>query len=357
MNAYITADSIGTETGGGVVTRNELEALKELDSCDVFSRDNLGKTGPDPWCWDEWLSQQPLSDYKLVHFYSGTFTKTVKKLKENGCKVVYTVAAHCIETSKREHELLGFAYDYPHLMDPVLRAEYVGGYLSADAVVVPSEHSRKAMLYVGADPKRIVRIPHGVHLPTDVRPLPKRYTVGYLGAMGPDKGVKYLLQTWKQLNYKDAVLKIGGSHSNSAWARDLVRKFGGGNVELCGWVDNVSDFYNSLSLYVQPSMTEGFGIEVLEALAHGRAVVCSDGAGASDVLLTDYDPPGDVFEAGNVESLAGCIEEDRKGDFDRKSVFDSCLEVAQEHTWAKIKLQYQTLWTRVINERAGQRGA
>ena len=38
---YVTADRIGTPTGGGAVTFNELEALKILGPVDVFSADNV----------------------------------------------------------------------------------------------------------------------------------------------------------------------------------------------------------------------------------------------------------------------------------------------------------------------------
>jgi len=48
--------------------------------------------------------------------------------------------------------------------------------------------------------KRVEVIPHGTTIPKEVKPLPSDYTVGYLGALGPDKGVLYLILAWDFAN-------------------------------------------------------------------------------------------------------------------------------------------------------------
>jgi glycosyltransferase involved in cell wall biosynthesis len=178
-----------------------------------------------------------------------------------------------------------------------------------------------------------------VDLPKETRPLPRRFTVGYLGAYGPDKGVRYLLAAWKQLNYKDAVLRLAGRDSTCAWVRSLVRNVGGGAVELVGWVDDVADFYGSLSLYVQPSATEGFGIEVLEAMAHGRAVLCSSGAGAADVTGSEHQR----FTARDVDELAGLID-DARTIYSLPDYGEQNRELAANYSWDKIRARYAELW-------------
>src|ERR1700738_49777 len=307
---YITADRINTQTGGGLVTFHESEALKSLGPCEIFDRDILarpgrtafgeydvweealsavamGQTGPDspwvdPWVWDgfacyRWRElerdRQKYQPPKFAHFYAGTFTTTIKKLKEIGCKVSYTAAAHNIELSKQAHLEAGIPFDYPHLTDPELWKRYVGGYLAADVVICPSTHSADVMRSYGC--KNVEIIPHGVDIPETIAPLPKTFTVGYMGSYGPDKNVPILLKAWKKLAYRDSLLVLAGRDSNSPYVQDMVAKHGGGNIVMAGWVDKVADFYNSISLYVQPSWTEGFGCEVLEAQAHGRAVLCS----------------------------------------------------------------------------------
>ncbi len=126
--------------------------------------------------------------------------------------------------------------------------------------------------------------------------------------------------------------------------RSLVSQCGGGNVYLQGWVDNVSDFYNGLSLYVQSSVTEGFGCEVLEAMAHGRPVVCSTGAGASDVV-----PPKWTYEATNVDALAEKIDSMKKlAEADLVDQQD-CILLALLYRWYTIRNKYISLWKELVN--------
>lgn len=382
---YITADRIGEISGGGLVCSQELLALREfseeqtllrrdplLSSITILSRDNLGNNLPEPWRWDDTLVARqdfPTFRPKLAHFYSGSFPKTVALLKERGCRISYTIAAHDKEVSRKEHEKLGWPFPYTHLTDPKLWWRYIDCYRLADVIICPSTVAEKTVRAYGSDfEKKDIRvIPHGCDLPEwcrgrvshvveeykqiipgTIKPLPSTYTVGYLGVYGADKGVRYLLEAWKRLDYKDgSVLVLGGRDSTSPIAKHLVDRFGGGNIRLTGWLKSTSDFYNSISVLVQPSATEGFGCPVLEAMAHGRPVICSDGAGAVDLVRREYDPPGDVFQAGNVEQLMEKIESYKKGSDvieNTASMLSSCVDIASEHTWDKIRQRYRKVW-------------
>ena len=362
MNLYVTADQIGTPTGGGAVTYHESEALKGLGPCEVWDRDFFRKKAPamveagfhpnhEPWGWDGAAVHRLMTDYKdewpkLAHFYAGTFTDTADWLKHNGCKITYTAAAHDIDKSRKAHEDAGFSFDYPHLNTPDLWHRYVGGYLAADVVVCPSRHSADCMRRYGC--QRVEIIPHGVDLPGQVAPLPKAFTVGYLGAVGPDKGVGVLLQAWGRLNYRDgSVLLLAGRDSQSAYVAGLIKRYVKAPQSICtlGWQNNVSDFYGMCCCYCQPSLTEGFGIEVLESLAHGRPVICSTGAGACDVITSEC---GVVFDAGDVMQLADRLDWYKKN----PSIVDAHgragVGQARHYSWDKIRERYIDLWRKLI---------
>lgn len=372
--AYITADRIGEITGGGRVTQQELQALCEfseeqtllrrdplLSSITAFSRDNLGNALPEPWRWDDTLVARqdfPYFKPRLAHFYSGSFPKTVAMLKDRGCKVVYTIAAHDKEVSRREHEKMGIPFSYTHLTDPKLWKQYIEGYRLADVLVCPSTVAEKTVRAYGPDfAKKDIRvIPHGHNPPkkeevvsmASTKPLATDLIIGYMGALGADKGVRYLLEAWKRLGYKDgSMLILAGRDSSSPTARWLIEKYGGGNIQLMGWVNNIADFYNKISLYIQPSMTEGFGIEVLEAMSFGRPVLCSKGAGAYDLLKgTAWETWS--FTPGDVDELAAKIDAARKEDWCLGSVGLSLHTRAAECTWDKVRKQYKDLWAEVL---------
>ncbi len=362
MNSlYLTADQVGIPTGGGLVTHHESEALKELGLCDLIDRRWLQgtlKSVEEPWYWDNtaaefvehWtMFRSGLAFPSLCHVYSGTWGKTVAALQRNGCKVAVTVAAHDRHVSRRGHEELGLDFPYPHLTEEPLWQRYIEGYRLADVIVCPGEVAARTVRGYGPEfkNKQIRVIPHGCVIPEVTKPIPKTFTVGYLGSFGADKGVRYLLEAWKKLNYRDAVLMLGGRDSTSPWAYHLISTYGGGDVILSGWVKNVSDFYNACSLYVQPSATEGFGIEVCEAMAHGRPVICSGGAGAVDLVMGEHF--GMPVPACNAAALAAAINT-AKTSWDLVHKGTLARRAAERYTWAGIRGQYQELWKEMLGD-------
>ena len=356
---YLTADVIGIQSGGGRVTQEESTALFDLamkqgEEFICWGRQELDYPGEEPWRFDFaakdrlWAHCWPNQEWpKLCHIYAGTFTRTVALLKEHDCKITYTAAAHNIDISRQEHELLGIPFNYPHLTDPKLWLKYVGGYLAADIIICPSRHSADCMYNYGCE--RIEIIPHGVDIPNEVKPLPAGFICGYLGAIGPDKGLIYLLEAWERLGYRrnnlsdkmGDLLVLGGRDSKSNFVHFLMEKTGVSNVATIGWVNHVSDFFNGISLLIQSSASEGFGIEVLEAMAHGRPVLCSDGAGAADVV-----PDSWRFPARNSEVLAAKIDQFRKVDLAMMGRVGR--DLAKQYEWPIIRKKYQEVWRELL---------
>lgn len=278
---YVTADAIGTPTGGGRVTQHESRALASMGETQVWQFSEASR----PWGADlaarDRLAAFPQYAPRHAHFYSGTFTQTIELLKTRGTKISYTAAAHDIQVSRSEHDLLGMPFDYPHLIDPDQWKMYQRGYQLADVVVCPSRYSAQIMRGYGCD--RVAIIPHGCDLPDRVAKIPSRFVVGYLGQPGPDKGLVYLLRAWDawSRDHVDALLIVAGRGTMDLlpWIREHCLH---GAYSVRGEVEDPREIYDALCVYVQPSATEGFGCEVVEARAHGRPVICSDGAGARD---------------------------------------------------------------------------
>jgi glycosyltransferase involved in cell wall biosynthesis len=127
--------------------------------------------------------------------------------------------------------------------------------------------------------------------------------VGYIGAMGPDKGVKYLAEAWKGVDH-DGILYFFGR--DAELNKDYIKYLMGGfNYKNYGAFDSLQDIMSLFQIYVQPSYTEGFGIGVLEAMSYGKTVICSDGAGVHEIIQHGVD--GYVFPKGNIFELCKLI--------------------------------------------------
>jgi len=348
-NLFCTADTIGTETGGGVVTRNEAEALRGIGDVIPLDASLINpaayKLPNSPYVQDylaDALVLQLLAEkIDLAHFYSGMFAKTINRLKNAGTKVTQTIAAHDVQLSSEEFAKYGIPFDFPHLTQRTLWLPYIEGQTLADKVICPSRASAEIVKSYGV--KDPVVIPHGINMPDprDLTAPPEVFTVGYLGQCGPDKGLRYLLEAWSMLNLTGCKLLMAGNGIEQM-APVWQATGGKGEVQFLGYVKDVDELYNNISVYVQPSVTEGFGIEVLEAMAHGRPVIVSEGAGAADVVRHCTD--GYVVPRRDPDAIADCIQILKNDPALAASMGAQARERAMQYTWDKILPQYQALW-------------
>jgi len=347
MNSlYCTADMIGTETGGGLVTKNELEALRSVSDVElILSRDNIApelfKQPDSPFLFDYFALQQVQNrHFDLAHFYSGCFTETAKFLKEQGTKVSYTVAAHDRHLSIEEFHRLGLEYPFHHISDDRLFEIYTEGYRLGDLVIAPSRGSTVILESMGC--RNVKVIPHGINLPKKVQPIPENFDVAYVGAVGPDKGLLYLIEAWGMLNYPDSRLILAGwgTETLEPFIRQISDK---GNFALLGRVPDVADVFNACSIYIQPSVTEGFGIEILEAMSCSRPVIASEGAGAAE-LITDGEN-GFVVPIRKPQAIAEKIDWLKNHRAEMFEMGQRAGRKAKKFTWDRIRDRYGKLYS------------
>ncbi len=132
------------------------------------------------------------------------------------------------------------------------------------------------------------------------------FTVGVLGGHPLRKGYLYLLEAWRKLALPDARLLIRSSSDFSAYPKlaELLKTTP--NVEIIEYVPDIAAFYRRCDLFVLPSMDDGFGMALFEAMANGVPSIATRNCGASELLQDGLD--GLVIDAGSVEQLSQAIE-------------------------------------------------
>jgi glycosyltransferase involved in cell wall biosynthesis len=169
--------------------------------------------------------------------------------------------------------------------------------------------------------------------------------VGYLGAIGADKGLMYLIHAWSILNYSDSTLIFAGSQSQMV--PQFINKYAnGGKYHIMGYVQHPADLYNKCSVYVQPSATEGFGMEIVEAMSYGRPVIVSDGTGASDCVTDGVD--GFVVTKKNPVAIAEKIDWFKNHPKELKEIGVNAREKSFKYSWEKSKEKYVALWLSLL---------
>jgi len=263
---YVTTAKPSEGSGGGVVALHEIKALNPSL---VVSMSEQSPFLNDYFClWT--LRNRNEAPFELAHFYGVPFGLTADYLKKQGTRIFATVPAHSLERSVEEHIKLCGQYPYIHMTDPYLWSIYSHHIKIADIVICPSKMSAdyiKQKLQLTKDPT-VIR--HGCNIPKEPALYPETFTVGALGQSGPDKGHIYLVQAWNSLKLPNARIFIAGQGTE---------RLGG-----AGYVPDEKVFHKSISILVQPSVTEGFGIPVLDAMANARPVIVTDGAGVHEIV-------------------------------------------------------------------------
>jgi glycosyltransferase involved in cell wall biosynthesis len=183
-------------------------------------------------------------------------------------------------------------------------------YRAARTIAI-SEHVRQYTLAIGtADPSRLVTIHYGHdggHSAGKPPGLRKEFgigngtfLIGSVGRLAPQKGQRYLLEAIQKMAAagEDAALVLVGegpllgSLKAQVAASGLERR-----VFFAGFRPEVRDLMPEFDVFALPSLWEGFGLVLLEAMAAGRAIVASRVSAIPEVVedgVTGFlVPPGD----------------------------------------------------------------
>jgi glycosyltransferase involved in cell wall biosynthesis len=142
--------------------------------------------------------------------------------------------------------------------------------------------------------------------------LPACYVL-FVGSLEPRKNLTMLLQAWNKIKdeFSDIWLVIAGDtgkvfHSVSL-PRDMER------VRFLGYVPDVDlpSLYAGAKLFVFPSLDEGFGLPVLEAMSCGTPVIVSNGGSLPEVV----GEAGIVFNLSETDGLSkgmtACLRDEK----------------------------------------------
>jgi glycosyltransferase involved in cell wall biosynthesis len=184
----------------------------------------------------------------------------------------------------------------------------------SDLVIAVSEFTaRQVVDYLGVDAARLRVIHHGVRLPAveppDVRD--RERIVLNVGTIQKRKNLARLVKAFEQLGSEWRLVLAG---SVGFGAEDVLRAVEASpareRIELPGYANGsaLANWYERASIFAFPSLDEGFGMPVLEAMARGVPVLTSNCSALPEVggdaaVLVN---PEDTEEiAGNLRALAG----------------------------------------------------
>jgi glycosyltransferase involved in cell wall biosynthesis len=163
----------------------------------------------------------------------------------------------------------------------------------ADLVLVPSEAVRAECLAAGFEPGRLRVVPHGVSSrpasADDVARVRAAYAlpgpyVLWTGTREPRKNLRGLLTAFRGIEADVDLVVVGPD----GWGEDLGAELASTpRVRVTGFVPDADRdaLYAGAELFAFPSLREGFGLPVLEAMAQGTPAVTSAGSAMAEFAV------------------------------------------------------------------------
>lgn len=348
---------IGNKTGIGYYTYNLVNQLKKYKNLKLFFYNNEKSDLKvhDRLYWENvdlvWQSYKDKLDIMHVVGFSGPLIKA-------GYKKITTV-----------HDLIGMIF--PENLGFMSRF-YWKTWLpfcvkNSDIIISNSEHTKKDIVkYLGVDEKKInvtylganenfvkiddKNILENVHKKYN---LPEEFIL-YVGTIEPRKNISFLVEAFHEY------IKSGSSKlklvitGKKGWAYEsLLKKIDelslSNDVIFTDYIED-SDLvcvYNSCKFFCFPSLYEGFGLPVLEAMSCGKAVISSNSSSLSEIASDSaylFDPY-DKSELVKAIKILDTNKEIRIG-FEIKS-----LKRAEYFNWSKTAKKTYDIYTNIINDK------
>lgn len=217
---------------------------------------------------------------------------------------------------------------------------------NADAISADSENTKQDIIaHLATTPSKI----HTIHLGIDTnfqpldkksaqQTLQKKYNLNkpfilFVGMIEPRKNLNRLIDAYVSLKTATQLVIVGkkGWHMDSFFKKikDLRTK----EIVLTGYVpdEDLPFFYTAADAFVYPSLYEGFGLPVIEAMACGCPVVTSNNSSLKEIA----EEAALLINPENTQELADAMKKIIHDKQLRKTLIQKGLKQAQQFTWKK----------------------
>ena len=283
-----------------------------------------------------------VGNYDVVHIHAEgpAFFCGIPKLF--GKRVVVTVHGLDWDREKWRH---GFASKF-------IRGGEKNAVRFADEIVVLSKGVQD--YFMENYGRETVFIPNGVNRPekkeaqliTEKFGLEKDSYILYLGRLVPEKGIRYLVEAFRQVDTDKKLVIAGGSSDTDEFARELKELAEGDErIIFTGFVQGrmLEELYSNAYLYTLPSDLEGMPLSLLEAMSYGNCCLVSDIPECAEVV----EDKALIFKKSDVGDLRrklqdACDQPEKVAELKQQAADYIC----RKYSWDDVVEKTQKLYER-----------
>lgn len=174
----------------------------------------------------------------------------------------------------------------------------------------------------------------------------------FIGGLRPVKGVIYLIEAFKIISQKvsEAKLFLVGNGAERKNLEEAVAKNGlSGCVRFIGEIphEKIPEYLAMADMFVLPSLSEGFPLVILEAMASGLPIVASNVRGLPEIVKEGES--GFLAEPKNSHQIAEKILLLLENDALRQKISDANQEKSQAYDWEHVTSEIEKIYSNVLN--------
>ena len=267
------------------------------------------------------ITVHDLSNFRFPEYFKGAKQKYLTAMTAFSAKKADRIIAVSANTKKDLIELL-------HIPESKIDVVYNG--LNLQINPIKPETEQKLLKRIG---------------------LPENYLL-FVGTMEPRKNIEGLLDAllwlWKDKQQKYPLVIVGPKgwlYKNIEQKISIYSKIS--PVIQTGYLedDDVQAVYKNAALFIYPSFYEGFGFPVLEAMACGCPVLCSNSSSLPEVGAdaVEYFSPSNIRELG--EKIFWLYTDRKK----REQMQQLGKERAKNFSWEKVSAETIQIYQSIIN--------
>jgi glycosyltransferase involved in cell wall biosynthesis len=266
--------------------------------------------------FDRLVARRYVAQTQAIHAYEYTALCAFQRAKQEGVARILHLPSldsrHFEEIQRREKQ------EWPELIAPhdaYFDARFERRYARrraeialADVIITNSSLTARSHIAAGADPAKVTTVPLAAPPAiSSVRQIQNQtqrpLAALWAGSFSLGKGAHYALRAWRILAAGPAARLHVYGHVT---VPERVRAEAGEHVVFHGSVPKPQLYaaYEAADVLVFPTLSDGFGMVVTEAMAHGLPVIATDQAGAADLITPDN---GMIIPSANPRALADAL--------------------------------------------------
>jgi len=275
------------------------------------------------------------------------------------------VVITCNDVLSFRTDFIDWSYDaMPVWLRRLTRRALIEGMLHADAIVCPSDFTRRELVsFMPRLERKIVIVPWAVDTetfsPRDKTEALRRLglpsdtpVVLLVGTESPRKNLERFLRAFARVVENNGALLVKiGAPREPLRSRLIALGKALGITSHIRFIDtssteDLADYYAAADIFVQPSLYEGFGIPPLEAMASGTPVVASDIPSLREVL----DAAAWFFDPSDEDEIAGAMLEMIENRLLQEDFRSRGIERARSYAWSFCVSSYVKIYERLHHE-------